>query len=289
MSAGGTIPCGVLAELATAYLDGALPRPERERIEGHLAGCLACGAYLAELRLVIEASGRLGAADSGGADPARAAAVALFRRHGLHGDGARIRDLPLGIGEHAAATGEHIAYLWESERDFLAVSGFLVAGFERDEACVLLGRGPSKPRLFKALERLGVSPARLTRENRLHVLSPGPSGEALLATLDERVKDAIDRGLVGVRVLGDLGWDEPGWPSVHELLTLEARVTDAVRRYPALVMCAYDVGRLPARTLLKGGFECHPSIVHRGVLRANDAYVAAGKFLAELEGESVGG
>ena len=283
MRSGESISCGELAELATAFLDGALSPSERERLEGHLGGCPACRAYLAELRLVIEASGRLRAADSGRADPARAAAVGLLRRHGLHGDGARARDLPLGIGGQAAAPGEHIAYLWESERDFLAASGFLAAGFERDEACVLVGRGPSTPRLLEALERLGASAARLARENRLHVLSPGPSGEALLATLDERIKDAVDRGLAGVRVLGDLGWEEPGWPSAHELLTLEARVTDAVRRYPTVVLCAYDVGRLPARTLLKGGFECHPSILHRGVLRANDAYVAAGKFLAELE------
>jgi anti-sigma factor RsiW len=41
----------------TAYLDGALSRGDRARLEGHLAACPHCAEYLAQLRITIRALG----------------------------------------------------------------------------------------------------------------------------------------------------------------------------------------------------------------------------------------
>jgi anti-sigma factor RsiW len=51
--------CRELVELVTDYLEGALPGPDRERFERHLAGCRGCDTYLAQMRHVIRATGRL--------------------------------------------------------------------------------------------------------------------------------------------------------------------------------------------------------------------------------------
>jgi anti-sigma factor RsiW len=51
--------CQELVELVTAYFDGALPRRDRKRFERHIGGCENCTAYVEQMRLVIEASGRL--------------------------------------------------------------------------------------------------------------------------------------------------------------------------------------------------------------------------------------
>jgi anti-sigma factor RsiW len=53
------LPCQELVELVTAYFDGALSRTDRRRFERHIAGCDNCTAYVEQMRLVIEASGRL--------------------------------------------------------------------------------------------------------------------------------------------------------------------------------------------------------------------------------------
>jgi hypothetical protein len=47
-----------------------------------------------------------------------------------------------------------------------------------------------------------------------------------------------------VSVLGHLGWEHPGWPAEQDILSLEARLADAVRKLPSIVLCAYDVQRL---------------------------------------------
>ena len=53
------LPCQELVELVTAYFDGGLSRRDRRRFERHISGCDNCSAYVEQMRLVIEASGRL--------------------------------------------------------------------------------------------------------------------------------------------------------------------------------------------------------------------------------------
>ena len=55
--------CREAVELMSDYLDGALRRRDRRRLERHLAGCDACTEYLAQLRATIEASGRVAPED----------------------------------------------------------------------------------------------------------------------------------------------------------------------------------------------------------------------------------
>ena len=51
--------CQELVELVTAYFDGSLSRSDRRRFRAHIGGCDNCTAYVEQMRLVIEASGRL--------------------------------------------------------------------------------------------------------------------------------------------------------------------------------------------------------------------------------------
>ena len=53
------MPCQELVELVTAYFDGSLSRSDRRRFRRHIRGCEHCTAYVEQMRLVIEASGRL--------------------------------------------------------------------------------------------------------------------------------------------------------------------------------------------------------------------------------------
>lgn len=51
--------CQELVELVTAYFDGSLSRSERRRFRAHIRGCPHCTAYVEQMRLVVEATGRL--------------------------------------------------------------------------------------------------------------------------------------------------------------------------------------------------------------------------------------
>jgi anti-sigma factor RsiW len=53
------LSCQELVELVTAYLDGAMPAPDRLRFDAHLAGCRGCQAYLHQMQQMIKIVGRL--------------------------------------------------------------------------------------------------------------------------------------------------------------------------------------------------------------------------------------
>jgi anti-sigma factor RsiW len=53
------LSCQELVELVTAYLEGALPPPDRTRFEDHLATCSTCRLYVEQMRTTIRLAGRL--------------------------------------------------------------------------------------------------------------------------------------------------------------------------------------------------------------------------------------
>ena len=55
----GEMACQELVELVTAYFDGSLSRSDRRRFRAHIRGCPHCTAYVEQMRLMIEATGRL--------------------------------------------------------------------------------------------------------------------------------------------------------------------------------------------------------------------------------------
>jgi anti-sigma factor RsiW len=55
--------CQRVVEMVTAYLEGALSRSDRRRLEKHLAGCPLCTEYLAQIRETVRLTGRVAPED----------------------------------------------------------------------------------------------------------------------------------------------------------------------------------------------------------------------------------
>ena len=51
--------CRDAVALMTAHLEGVLPGRDRQRLDAHLAGCPHCTEHLAQLRVTVDALGRL--------------------------------------------------------------------------------------------------------------------------------------------------------------------------------------------------------------------------------------
>ena len=57
------ISCQEVVELVTDYLEGAMPPGEVARFEHHLSLCEGCAFYVEQIRMTIEAVGRVGEED----------------------------------------------------------------------------------------------------------------------------------------------------------------------------------------------------------------------------------
>ena len=180
--------CPEVVEQVTAYLEGALAPDERVRFELHCRVCRGCETYLAETRLVVNALHHLRGESPVDLAADRARLLGVFRTRGPSSHAPREPSLPLGLGDALVALGDHVAYLWESDQEFEATADFLAAGLARDEIGVLVGHEGANNRVLASLERRGLDPEGLGREDRLHVASGPLSGDAILRHLDDRIK-----------------------------------------------------------------------------------------------------
>jgi anti-sigma factor RsiW len=74
---GRELTCKELVELITGYLEGSLRGRRRRRFEAHLAGCVGCTRYLAQMKATIRATGTL--TEEQVTDEQKAVLLAAFR------------------------------------------------------------------------------------------------------------------------------------------------------------------------------------------------------------------
>jgi anti-sigma factor RsiW len=73
-----SLECRQAVELVTDYLEGALSRRDRRRLEAHLRACPNCSAYLEQIQAVISMSGTIEPEDLN--ERASSHLIELYRR-----------------------------------------------------------------------------------------------------------------------------------------------------------------------------------------------------------------
>jgi len=261
------------------YLEGRLSSPRRSALRRHLKACAHCRAVLDGIRNVVQLAGgqRAFPLPPGFEDRLRRRLAEAIQR-----PAEKVR-IPLGIGGEFAAPGDHIAYFWQSEREFEDAVKFLAIGLRQNDACVVFGHEDANLKVLSLLRSQGIDVSRLIEERRLCVLGGHSTPDEMLAEIGGAFQAALAAGAPVLRLLGNIGWGLTGWPGQDRILEFEASVTAAARLFPCVVICMYDVASLPGRVIFKGGFETHPLTLHGEHLDENRHYVSMEDFLAGLQ------
>ena len=276
--------CKDLVDMVTDYLEGSLPAPARIEFDRHLHSCSGCQAHVEQMRQTIGTLANL--KEDWIPREEKEKLLGLFR--GFHaGTGGKTESqVSLGICDAHASHGDHIAYFWESEQDFERGVRVLEEGLRDGDAGFVFGYQEANEKVLGILKKHGFEIGRLIEQRRLFVLGGAPAGDAMLGSIAEAFGKAISAGAKTLRLLGNIGWRRAGWPGDDDILVFEAKVTQAARNFPCLIVCMYDVKSLAGRIVLKGGFETHPLTVSGDTLRENPYHVALEPFLAQLQRES---
>lgn len=192
--------------------------------------------------------------------------------------------IPCGITAEAIELGSHLIYFWETDGEFARGVRFLEPGLEGNDHCVIFGHDEATDKVFQHLEANGFDTASLLRSRRITLLRRQAAASTTLSDIADIFTAAVRAGAPAIRYLGNLGFGKaplPG-PGIDDVLELEAKATALARRFPAVVVCMYDLNTLPGRLIVKGGFQTHPVAVCGDHLLHNPYYVPEADFLREL-------
>jgi hypothetical protein len=190
--------------------------------------------------------------------------------------------IELGIGDARVPLGDHLAFLWETEEEFGNGVGFLERGLKADDYGVIFGHDDANEKVLAVLRDRGLDVDALLTAGRLILMQGTEDAGAMLAGIGSQFADAVGKGARVIRLLGNLGWGRAGWPNQRDILAFEAKVTEAARLFPCVVVCMYDVTTLSGPILVHGGYETHPRTIQRGIVRENPYHVTTDEFLGSL-------
>ena len=199
-----------------------------------------------------------------------------------------LRTADLGIGDEAVPLHAHAAYFWETDKEFADAVGFLEKGLRGTDHCVIFGHEEANQATCKILRQQGFDVEALQAKRRLSILGGNPSGNTILSAIAADFEQAMSGGASLIRLLGNIGWCKDNWPPEEDLLAFEAKVTDATKQFPCVVVCMYDVSVLSGLIVHHGGFETHPFIVCEGSFLKNPYHVPTDIFLGNLEAIAAG-
>lgn len=263
--------CREVDELLAGYVLTALDEVEAGRVHRHLEGCKEHRGPLEEL---TKAADRLLLTV-----PEREPGPELRMRivDAIRAEGAPL-SVSLGWSEDRLALGSHACVFHSDEAGLKGTVAFLRDGFDRPEEFGVVFADKTR---FGALagwlqEGYRGSVAGLVEGGKLATIPGASTSDELMAAIGGRLDRAMAEGYRVIRLLGFIGWEQPGWPDTASIVEFERRVNDVVRAYPIAVVCTYDIPRLGGLSLIDGGLRSHPiAIMGNRIVRENPFYRAA--------------
>jgi len=268
------------------YLDRELPVEVCARMQDHFRTCERCAALLQDMRDIV-----LALSDERLVDVPPGYGTRLYRKlkDQLGEPGSSVgrnisTEILLGITNDVVDLGSHLIYFWQSDDEFARGVRFLEPGLLGEDHCVVFGHDEATERVFRLLQAKGFDTESLIKQRRITLLRRESPAGTTLSDIEDVFKAAIRAGAPAIRYLGNLGFGQAPLPGkgIEDVLELEARVTSLAKRFPAVVVCMYDVNTLPGRLILKGGFQTHPVAVCGDHLIDNAYYIPEEDFLREI-------
>lgn len=102
-----------------------------------------------------------------------------------------------------------------------------------------------------------------------------------LAEFEHVLQTGHQAGYARTRFVAQMEWALVDMPGTEDILEFETRVNQVVPKYEDTVLCAYDLSRFGASTVIYA-LRTHPLVILGGLLQENPFYVEPDELLAEL-------
>jgi hypothetical protein len=175
------------------------------------------------------------------------------------------------------------------EEHYRVLRSFITDGFDEGDRAFHLVDPERREDHLRRLADAGVDVDEATASGQLevHPWQDGPlHGERFdqdtwLAGFEDVLRAGAASGYTKTRFLAQMEWALVDMPGIEDMIEFETRVNHVVPKYDHSVICAYDLSKFPASTVIYA-LRTHPVVIIGGLLQENPFYVPPHELLHEL-------
>ena len=200
-----------------------------------------------------------------------------------HGNSLRIAPNALGAFRHVCAFFNSI------DEQHRVLHSFIKDGFDQgDKAFHLVDPERQEDHLTRlAGAGIDVEEAVSSGQLEVHPWQDGPlrgdrfDQDTWLGSFERVLQSGPAAGYAQTRFLAQMEWALVDLPGVDDLIEFETRVNYVVPKYDDTVICAYDLSKFGASTVMYA-LRTHPVVIIGGLMQENPFYVDPDQFLVEI-------
>jgi hypothetical protein len=175
------------------------------------------------------------------------------------------------------------------DEHYRVLQAFITDGFDQGERAFHLIDPERREDHLERLVGAGIDVEEATASGQLevHPWEDGPlHGERFdqdvwLAGFEEVLQAGPATGYTKTRFLAQMEWALVDMPGIDDMIEFETRVNHVVPKYEDAVICAYDLSKFGANTVMYA-LRTHPLVIIGGMLQENPFYVDPDQLLVEL-------
>jgi hypothetical protein len=199
-------------------------------------------------------------------------------------------DNSLQIVPNALGENRHVcAFFNSSDEQYRVLRSFLADGFDQGDKAFHLVDPKRRDEHLRRLADAGIDVEEAVDSGQLevHPWQAGPlrgdrfDQDAWLAGFEQVLQSGPAAGYVHTRFLAQMEWALTDLPGVEDLIEFETRVNYVVPKYDDAVICAYDLSKFGASTVMYA-LRTHPVVIIGGLIQENPFYVPPDQLLLEL-------
>jgi DcmR-like sensory protein len=175
------------------------------------------------------------------------------------------------------------------DEHYRVLRSFITDGFDNGEKAFHLVDPSRREDHLRRLVDAGIDVEEAVASGQLevHPWEDGPlHGERFdqdtwLAGFEDVLKSGLASGYTKTRFLAQMEWALVDMPGINDMIEFETRVNYVVPKYEDPVICAYDLSKFGATTVVYA-LRTHPVVIIGGLLQENPFYVDPDQLLLEL-------
>src|SRR2546421_3639076 len=181
------------------------------------------------------------------------------------------------------------AFFYSIDEQHRVLRPFIKDGFDRGDKAFHLVDPDRREEHLRRLAEAGIDVQEATGSGQLEVRpwQDGPlhggrfDQETWLVGFEQILQSGPAAGYARTRFLAQMEWALVDLPGVDDLIEFETRVNYVVPKYENAVICAYDMSRFDASTVIYA-LRTHPVVIIGGLVQENPFYVDPDQLLVEL-------